>query len=241
MPPVLGPVSPSPMRLKSRAGASGSARSPSHSASTDSSSPRRNSSTSDRVVAEAPLLDHRHQRGVRLRLVLGDHHALAGREPVGLDHRGVGGDRRHPLLDRADDPVPAGRDPGRLHDLLGERLRALEPRGLALGPEHRHALGLELVGEPGHERRLRPDDDEVDARLRRGGGQRHRVADVGVEPLRLRADARVARRAQQLRLLRRAGERADDRVLAPARADDEDPHLQSDAMKSSIGIAASDS
>ena len=46
MPPVFGPVSPSPMRLKSRAGASGSARSPSHSASTDSSSPRRNSSTS---------------------------------------------------------------------------------------------------------------------------------------------------------------------------------------------------
>ena len=45
MPPVFGPVSPSPMRLKSRAGASGTARSPSQSASTESSTPSRNSST----------------------------------------------------------------------------------------------------------------------------------------------------------------------------------------------------
>ena len=45
MPPVLGPVSPSPMRLKSRAGASGRALTPSQSASTDSSTPSRNSST----------------------------------------------------------------------------------------------------------------------------------------------------------------------------------------------------
>ena len=64
MPPVLGPVSPSPMRLKSRAGASGSARSPSHSASTDSSSPLEELLDQHRVVAEAPLLDHRHQRRV---------------------------------------------------------------------------------------------------------------------------------------------------------------------------------
>ena len=39
MPPVLGPVSPSPTRLKSWAGASGTARSPSHTHSTESSGP----------------------------------------------------------------------------------------------------------------------------------------------------------------------------------------------------------
>ena len=69
MPPVLGPVSPSPMRLKSRAGASGSARSPSQSASTESSSPTQQLLHQHRVVAEAALLEHRHQRGARLRLV----------------------------------------------------------------------------------------------------------------------------------------------------------------------------
>ena len=49
MPPVFGPVSPSPIRLKSRAGASGSAVSPSQIASSDNSSPSRNSSTTTGV------------------------------------------------------------------------------------------------------------------------------------------------------------------------------------------------
>ena len=44
MPPVLGPASPSPTRLKSWAGASGTARWPSHTARTDSSGPVRPSS-----------------------------------------------------------------------------------------------------------------------------------------------------------------------------------------------------
>ena len=240
------------MRLKSRAGASGSARSPSHSASTDSSSPRRNSSTSTgwspncrcSIIATSALWAYA--------LVLGDHDALAGRQAVGLDHRRVGGDRRHPLLDGADDPVPGGRHPGRLHDLLGERLRALEPRRLALGPEHRDALGLELVGEARDQRRLGSHHDQVGARLRRGSRERDRVAGVGGEPLRLGADAGVAGRAPQLGLLRRAGQRADQtrahghrrRRRGPSsarRVADAPDRLQSDAMKSSIGIAASDS
>ena len=45
MPPVFGPVSPSPIRLKSRAGASGTAPTPSHSASSESSGPTMCSST----------------------------------------------------------------------------------------------------------------------------------------------------------------------------------------------------
>ena len=45
MPPVLGPASPSPTRLKSWAGASATARVPSQTASTDSSGPVMPSST----------------------------------------------------------------------------------------------------------------------------------------------------------------------------------------------------
>ena len=44
MPPVFGPVSPSPIRLKSCAGASGTTRLPSASAKTDTSSPTSSSS-----------------------------------------------------------------------------------------------------------------------------------------------------------------------------------------------------
>ena len=46
MPPVFGPVSPSPTRLKSWAGSSGNATVPSHTANSDTSGPARNSSTS---------------------------------------------------------------------------------------------------------------------------------------------------------------------------------------------------
>ena len=200
-----------------------------------------------RVVAEAALLEHRDQRRARLGLVGRDHDALARRQAVGLDHGGVGVDRLQALGDRAHDPVAAGRHAGRLHHLLGEQLRALEPRGLADRPEARDGGGPQRVDEPVHERRLR-------ARRRRSRRRRRSprrstesvIADVGVERLRLRADPGVAGHAQQLRALRRARQRADQRVLAAARADDEDPDggfggAQSEAMKSSIGIAASDS
>ena len=108
-----------------------------------------------RVVAEAALLEHRDERRARLRLVGRDHDALARRQAVGLDHGGVGVDRLQALGDRPHDPVAAGRHARRLHHLLGEQLRALQPRGLAHRPEARHGGGPQRVGEPGHERRLR--------------------------------------------------------------------------------------
>ena len=51
---------------------------------------------------------------------------------------------------------------------------------------------------------------------------------IGGDPPAARAsacDAGVARRAQQLRLLRRARQRTHERVLTPARADDENLHV----------------
>ena len=51
MPPVLGPVSPSPARLKSWAGARATARFPSQTAMTDSSGPGRPSSITTRRPA----------------------------------------------------------------------------------------------------------------------------------------------------------------------------------------------
>ena len=118
---------------------------------------------------------------------------------------------------------------------------ALEPSSRAAaprGPEGGDAARGQEVDEAGDERRLGPDDDEVDglALGRRGHGGH--VAGADVEQARVARDAGVAGRAEHLGLLRRAPERADDRVLAPARADDEDLHDRL-AMKSSIGIAES--
>ncbi len=122
-------------------------------------------------------------------------------------------------------------------------LGALQPRGRRARAEHRDAARDELVGEPGDERHLGADHDEV-AALRRGGiGEPGDVVDRDREQPRVGRDAGVAGRAQQLRRRGRALQRAHERVLAPAGADDEDPRghaaAQIDAMKSSIGIAGS--
>jgi len=77
-----------------------------------------------------------------------------------------------------------------------------------------------------------------------GFGARHAsehrmIGPLGVERPRVAADARIARGAQHLGRPRGAEQRPDDRVLATAGADDQDPHTA--PMKSSIGIAESDS
>ena len=120
---------------------------------------------------------------------------------------------------------------------------ALEPSSRAAAAdraEAAHALGGERVGEPGDERRLGPDDHEVDRRLARPRGR---------VPRRRRRARRAAAASRRMPALPGAhsssgawgerAQRADERVLAPAGADDEDPHTA--PMKSSIGIAGSDS
>src|SRR5580700_3756012 len=77
MPPVFGPWSPSRARLKSWAGSSGTAVTPSVTANSDTSGPSRNSS-----ITTVP------QARARARQVIGDQHALARRQAVSLDHVG---------------------------------------------------------------------------------------------------------------------------------------------------------
>ena len=67
-----------------------------------------------------------------------------------------------------------------------------------------------------------PDDDEVDPLVARRGDERGRVVDGDVEQPRVAARCRRCRARTAARALRRARERAHDRVLAAARADDED-------------------
>ena len=81
MPPVFGPASPSNTALWSCVGASGSTSRPSHSAMKLTSSPRQ------KLLNHQPALQ-RVERRFRLGAVVRDHHALAGRQAVGLqDHR----------------------------------------------------------------------------------------------------------------------------------------------------------
>ena len=70
------------------------------------------------------------------------------------------------LLAAAQEDVGGGRHPGLRHQLLGEGLRALELGRGGARAEGRDAGLLQRVDDPGDQRRLGPDHDQVDARAR---------------------------------------------------------------------------
>ena len=159
---------------------------------------------------------------------LGDHDALARREPVGLedDRERLALDVGAGLVELAEPERPRGRgrDAVALHDALGERLRPLEPRRRLRRADDGHAGLAEPVRQPGHERDLGPDDDEVHAAVERErdepvdvvGRDGHVLGDVG--------RAGVAGRAEEVGAAGAPGEGEGERVLAPTGADDEDGH-----------------
>ena len=228
MPPVFGPVSPSPTRLKSCAAASGRAAWPWQSASSETSSPTSSSSTTtvapglaERAADEARL-DRRLRRGA----IGADRDALAGREPVGLDDA-----RAAELVDGAQRLVAVGARPvarrrhaGGEHQLLRERLRALDERGARRRAEDGDARAPQRVAEAEHERQLRPDHDEPGLEVMGQRDEPAEVVDGDVVAGRDARDARVAGRAVQFATGGARGERLRKRVLPPARADEQDPH-----------------
>src|SRR5581483_6833158 len=176
------------------------------------------------LAVEQLLDDHRPteragrgERGVDLFLRRADEDALARRETVGLDDaRGlwVGEARR-------------GGHTRSCEDLLREALRSLDPRSGGAGPERGDPRVAQLVGDARDERRLRPDDDEVD--VERASEADEPVAVVGAHRMALRecGDSRVAGRRVQLVEERAPAELPGERVLTSSGADDQHPHAAS--------------
>ena len=100
-----------------------------------------------RARAEAALDEDVPQRGLRLLGVVGHRHALAGGEPVGLDHHAGSASSPTasiPSLQRAHVTPAGGRHAGLVHRLLGERLRALQAgRG---GARAERAIAARIAG-----------------------------------------------------------------------------------------------
>ena len=100
--------------------------------------------------------------------VVGDDDALACGQPVVLHD--VGGaelvQRSHHLAHVEAEPGVGSRDAGRLHDLLGEGLAALQLRRGCARTEDRDTAGTDGVRHACHQRRLGPDDDEIGCECR---------------------------------------------------------------------------
>ena len=210
MPPVFGPVSPSPARLKSCAAPSGTACAPSQSANSETSSPSSSSSITNSPPNAATARNAASTSSARP----ADEHALAGCEAVRLDDAGGARDRER----------LGGRHAGRAHHVLRERLRSLDPRRRRARAEDGDPVSSQLVGDAGDERRLGADHDEVGLERQRQAEQA--VAVVGAHRMAAseRGDAGVARRCVQLGQAGALREAPRERVLARARADDQHLH-----------------
>ncbi len=164
--------------------------------------------------------------GLGLRAGLGDDHALAGGQTIGLDHKG----RREPgqrglgplravvsLETRCRQAVAVGEG-------LGEGLRGLElRRGLGRPEAGDPGLG-QGVGEAGLQRSLGPHHHQIRGHLLRelhqGGNVGRRDRGEFAQP----RHARIARRDHQPARQGRLGDLPGQGVLAPAGADEEDVH-----------------
>ena len=157
------------------------------------------------------------QGGGELLLALADEDALSRRQPVGLDHARCS--RLSELI--------SGRHPGGLQDLLGEGLRALDAGCSGARSEDRRPGDSELVGEPGHERCLGADHDEVDRKAPGEAQQRLAVVCLDGVTGSERGNAGISGGGVQLVEVRAAGDPPGERVFAAAAADDEDVHAAS--------------
>src|SRR5829696_9908805 len=169
--------------------------------------------------------------------VPGHHDALAGGQPVVLDHvrraEPVQGGRQ--LGGGAAYPGAGGGHAGRGHHLLGVGLRALQPRSRSSRAEAGDAGGPDRVRGAGDEWHLGTDDDQVGAQVGSQRRDRRGVPDGERPLLGDHRGAGVARCADQRGHRWIGGERQAERVLAGTAAHHQDPHAPT---TSSTGGAA---
>ena len=166
MPPVFGPVSPSPMRLWSCAIGRTRWEMPSVTTWTDISRPTEHSSITNCAArfAENALVHDAVDGLRRLARGLRDDDALPGGEPVGLQDLGIdivllavgiGGKRI------AKTRAGCGGQAMLEQQFLGKDLAAFEPRGGGVRTEDRQARFLETINNAGAKRRFGTDKGQV--------------------------------------------------------------------------------
>ena len=227
MPPVLGPESPSPTRLKSWAGSIGTTVSPSTMHSSETSGPSRNDSNSTGCPASSRLAACARAasrsavtttplpaaRPSSLTTHAGS--PRAGSEPV---QRGV------EVCGVVDDLAGCGAHARGRHDVLGEGFRTLDAGGFLRRAEACDARGPHRVGHAEHQRHFRPDHHQVGTdplgELRDGVTR----GDVDVVLVGDDRGAGVARRDGELLDLRVFSQRQQQCMFTGTGSDHEDAH-----------------
>ena len=151
--------------------------------------------------------------------IIGDDHALAGRETVGLDddRRAMARDkgfRRHRIAKAA---VGCGRDLRTHAKVLGKALGGFDGGGRSARTEGRNPFRFERVDETQDERRFGTDHGEIDPLAAAKPDERLDVGRADRDALGFVGDPRIAGGAEQAVDQRRRRNRPGERVLASAR------------------------
>src|ERR1700755_2399699 len=157
MPPVLGPVSPSPTRLKSCAGSSGTTVSPSTTQNSETSGPSRKDSSStgcpasSRLAACARAASRSDVTTTPLPAARPSSLTTHAASPTPGPNRSSAASRCAGLSTIS---LFAVRDACRVHHVLGEGFGAFDAGGLLRRPEAGDPLRSHGIGDPEHEGHL---------------------------------------------------------------------------------------
>ena len=156
----------------------------------------------------------------------GDHHALARRQTVRLDDiRRAEGVKKRACGDRIGHfAVHRGRHAETGHEILGETLGGFQLRALGARSEHVKPARAQSVGQPARQRRLGTDHDEVRLQLQRQIVQTLHIVRGHIKARPDPVHGRTAGRAPDHFHEGALGDLPGQRMLAPARPDDEDVH-----------------
>src|ERR1044071_2994467 len=225
MPPVFGPSSLSKTRLWSCDEASGRMCSPSVSTRKLASSPSRNSSTTTLSPA-APKTRRMSTSSIAASASARDAQIstpLPAARPSALITYGALRSPRYFFAAAASENV-ANAAVGILFSRRISLANALLPSSRAARRENFKAALLEELGDAERERQLGTDHRQIDAVFLRERGELLDVVDRDRHELGALADAVVARRDEYFLDARALPQLPNERVLAPAAADDEDFH-----------------
>jgi hypothetical protein len=155
-----------------------------------------------------------------------DHHALACRQPIGLEYigRGKAGERGAGFFKAGGADVTGGGDARAGAQVLGEALGAFQLRGGLRGAEGRHACRTQAVGQPIDQRRFGADDDKADSAGLTEGDHRTVIGHIERHAFRLLGDAGISGGGVEVREDRGLRQLPRQRMFAASRTQKQDIH-----------------
>src|SRR5439155_5062393 len=180
--------------------------------------------------AELPIAHRVDNRALRRGAIVGDDDAFAGRQAVGLEHdrqaEFSAAQRRERGVRRLARAEARGRHRVARHERFRERLARLEARRRGARPEEQPAVARKAIGDAEAQRQLRADEREIDLLAFGQRGERGDVADIDRRRARETRNSGGARRGQALAGIAGGGKPRNERGLARAAADGENPHYR---------------